>query len=481
MVDDDNSVSKNATFSVEGESQLWRRWIDGSADFVTGNDVQESKLAVVVIGHRGQPGLPGAVKSLIDQEMRPEIVVVNSNGGDARTLLKPYLERITLIDVEQRLFAGGARNIGIDATRAPHIAFLAGDSVVLPDWVRGRVIRHEAGATAVSCAIVPSSLRSPVSLAAYLFLHHSRMPSETLDQPSLYGLSYNRNLFVRHGYFSPGLRIGEDTDFNLRFREEAVPVWAPEVRTVHHDPTSPKALIASMESRGKRAGRYHAYLLGAPPRLQKNWFKLLKLVFWRYRIAAASISEIEGMTWGRAVLIHLCLILAAAGWGVGMAQSLGSVIDAKRAFAQSRAAVKLRDAETARRQAQAAIEAEPQNADYRRHLATILFRMRDDGPLLDEAKGQARAAADLSLGDIRNLVSLAKILEAQDDLQGVRRVADQAVYCCPTEPDVHIYLAQILAASGDVEAARGAALYARTINPHSPKLAGILRKLAKPD
>ncbi|WP_292170513.1 glycosyltransferase, partial [Mesorhizobium sp.] len=84
------------------------------------------ELAVVVIGLRAPAELVAAVRSVLDQNIPLEIVIVNSGGGNAQALVDNAGLKVRVVEVEQRLFAGGARNLGIAATQAPFIAFLAG-------------------------------------------------------------------------------------------------------------------------------------------------------------------------------------------------------------------------------------------------------------------------------------------------------------------------------------------------------------------
>ena len=68
-----------------------------------------------------------AVRSLLTQDPPVEILVVNSGGGGMAARLAAHGLDVPVIEREERLFVGGARNIGIEATRAPYVAFLASD------------------------------------------------------------------------------------------------------------------------------------------------------------------------------------------------------------------------------------------------------------------------------------------------------------------------------------------------------------------
>jgi glycosyltransferase involved in cell wall biosynthesis len=210
-------------------------------------------LACVVLSLRNQPGLPAAVRSLVEQEPRPEVVVVNSGGGDpAGTLASAGLGDVPVLHREERLFAGAARNLGIAATDAPYVAFLAADSIAEPGWVAGRLRRHLDGAATVACVLTSPPDASRPARAGHLLLNARRMPDTPEHHRLLYGLSYDRELFERFGLFREDMRTGEDSELKARLGDGAAAVWAPDVRTQHTEPARLGDLIRDQYARGRR-------------------------------------------------------------------------------------------------------------------------------------------------------------------------------------------------------------------------------------
>lgn len=206
-------------------------------------------LAVVVIGHRAPAMLREAVASLLAQDPRPEIVVVNSGGGGAARLVAGL--PVSVIERAETLWPGAARNLGIAATAAPFVAFLAEDCLAAPGWVAARLAAHGAGAEAVASALLPDRNRHPVALAAHLSLFAARLPTTPEPEALRYGCSYTRALLERAGPFREDLRTGEDTEFHARI---GVPIaWAPAVRTIHRADPRLAALFADSAARGARA------------------------------------------------------------------------------------------------------------------------------------------------------------------------------------------------------------------------------------
>lgn len=246
---------------------LWRRWFEGRAEWQEGRSVAAADMAVVVLGFRSQSSLYKAVESLLEQSDAAEIVVVNSGGGDVRRLLSPYSAQLRIINIEQPLFVGGARNIGIDASQAPYVAFLAGDCEARPDWVRTRMELHRRGSRAVASAMVPTD-SGDLAFAAHLALFGARSPEVPPTQALRYGASYERQVFREFGYFDPGLRVQEDTDFLIRTSRKVHPAWNPRVQTAHGSPIGLWRFILDMYRRGKRLGFQRKS--GAKRSLQKS-------------------------------------------------------------------------------------------------------------------------------------------------------------------------------------------------------------------
>ncbi|MDX8438536.1 glycosyltransferase family 2 protein [Mesorhizobium australafricanum] len=213
-------------------------------------------LAVVVIGFRAPAELVAAVRSVLDQNIRLEIVVVNTGGGNAKALLADCGIDVRVIDVEERLLAGAARNRGIVATQAPFVAFLADDCLAHPGWAEARLQRHREGIPAVASAISNSHPRNLVACAAHLVTYMRRLPGLPAEKAQRYGVSFDRTLFERYGVFDERMRSGEDTEFLARLPEALRPVWEPRVLTIHRNETSLFKLLADQYRRGRRYGVY---------------------------------------------------------------------------------------------------------------------------------------------------------------------------------------------------------------------------------
>ncbi|MEO5757914.1 MAG: glycosyltransferase family A protein [Mesorhizobium sp.] len=230
-------------------------------------------LAVIVIGCRAPASIVGSVRSLIDQGMPLEILVVNSGGGDTKSLLYHAGIDVPVIEIAKRVFVGAARNVGIAATEAPFVAFLADDCLACPGWAEARFRWHLAGTATVSSAIANSHPRNPFACAAYLALFARRLPGLPAELALRYGVSFDRRLFKEYGLFDESMRVAEDTEFLARLPPELEPVWEPEVKTIHRNETRLLGLLFDQYRRGYRSGAYTGKTPAKPFRLARNNFR----------------------------------------------------------------------------------------------------------------------------------------------------------------------------------------------------------------
>ena len=224
----------------------------------------DSDLACVVLSLRNEYGLTEAVRSLVRQSEACEIVVVNSGAGDAAGRLRAEGLGVPVLEESEPLFPGAVRNLGIRATRARYVAFLAADCVAEPGWVSGRLREHRAGAAAVAGVLTNAHPESRSACATFLLLHHRMAVHTRPGARRLYGLSYERGLFERFGPFREDLPAGEDTEFNARVATRVPIAWTAAVRTAHRNPTHSRAFLRDQYARGRRRARVARQLAHQP-------------------------------------------------------------------------------------------------------------------------------------------------------------------------------------------------------------------------
>lgn len=208
-------------------------------------------IAAIVLSYGDRPTLIEAVRSLYAQDVPAEILVVHSGDGNVEARLSEAGLKVRVVHSADRLFPGAARNLGLSATQAPFVAFLADDCIAEPGWLWERLRAHRQGAPAVASALLCHKPDHPVALAAHLSLFVRRMPRADPGVALTYGASYARSLFSKYGPFREDLEGGEDTDFIQRLDPTERPKWQPLVRTVHAGAETLGAFLSEQYRRGK--------------------------------------------------------------------------------------------------------------------------------------------------------------------------------------------------------------------------------------
>lgn len=92
------------------------------------------RCSVIIPSYNRVAELPRAVESVLAQDTPDfELIVVDDSTDETRTWLKTQSDpRIKLIFPPQRRGVSAARNLGIEAARAPIVAFLDSDDTYLP-------------------------------------------------------------------------------------------------------------------------------------------------------------------------------------------------------------------------------------------------------------------------------------------------------------------------------------------------------------
>lgn len=444
---------------------LWRRWFRGKADWHEGAAVAHADLTVVVIGYRSQPGLRNAVRSLLEQDEKAEIVVVNSGGGDVRTLLATYSEHLRIINIEQPLYAGAARNVGIDASEAPYVAFLAGDCIARPGWMRARLARHRRGSRAVASAIVHGD-DSNLAIAAHIALFGARSPGVPPQQALRYGASYDRQVFREFGYFDPALRISEDTDFARRTGRTIHPTWDPGVQTEHTGPRDRWRFALEMYGRGRRAAR-HAKDDG--DRSIWRWSRFMKIfasIRRRLAIADKIALEILKIDARRMAGVRRHLLPATLAYEIG---GFAGLLDRQRAMRNFDRSIALRHRPAiALKSAEEAARARPAPLEFLINAADCCLAMEGDdaqfkaSEYLDDATCAARFNEE-------GLLKLSDWLIRHGKCEQAWLLGECATIALPHAAAIHRQLA-LAAYEADAEAFELAALDALARKPDSEDL-----------
>jgi GT2 family glycosyltransferase len=104
-------------------------------------------VSAIVVNYNGRGYVEAAVESLLRQDLAAlEVLVVDNGSSDASdaALEQRFGTRIRLLRAGRNLGFGAGNNLGIRASRAPHVVLLNSDAVAAPGFARELVAAAEA-------------------------------------------------------------------------------------------------------------------------------------------------------------------------------------------------------------------------------------------------------------------------------------------------------------------------------------------------
>jgi GT2 family glycosyltransferase len=164
-----------------------------------------------------------------------EIILVDSGTDGTAELVASQYPEVKLSHFSQRLYPGDARNRGFASARAPVVAFLDADCVVLDNWVEAVCEAHRQPYLAVGGA-VHNGWPSLASWAYYFCEFNLWVPARQarrLQEAPGCALSIKRAALARFGPF-PEKDYCSDTVFHWRMQAAGEPVlfW-PRIAVYH--------------------------------------------------------------------------------------------------------------------------------------------------------------------------------------------------------------------------------------------------------
>lgn len=176
-----------------------------------------SLAAVVIPVHDGARFLAEALRSVADQRLDLEVVVVDDGSTDDSARIALDLG-VTCLRQDRRGPAA-ARNAGIAASTAPVVAFLDADDLI-PPGALARQLRHldeHPGVDGVM-GLQEYAVLDGVTLPDWAVADGVGGPDE-VARPYLAAAVIRRATFDRVGGFDPTMRLSEDVDWLMRANE----------------------------------------------------------------------------------------------------------------------------------------------------------------------------------------------------------------------------------------------------------------------
>ena len=188
-------------------------------------------ISIIVPVYNVEDYIDDCLKSILEQSFQSFEIIVIDDGSTDQTLKKAELykskhDRINIISQSNK-GVSVARNKGITAAKAPILSFVDGDDVLAPHYLQEFMSSiKDADMVATSAANVHPNgqWQSRLSLASKKYNNanseFSLIAKFCSGQWGYYAWNkaYRKEIIDKHNItFPPGLKLGEDKVFNLRY------------------------------------------------------------------------------------------------------------------------------------------------------------------------------------------------------------------------------------------------------------------------
>ena len=284
----------------------------------------EPTVSVIVPCYNSEKTIRDCLKSIIQQKttLDYDVTVVDSSSDRTSEIVASEFPDVRLIRLEQRTFAGVARNIGFQATRAPYCLMIDSDCVAEPDLIERAYARHQEDKYgAVGGSLANGTPRSVSGTIGYLLEFKEFMPSTPKrlvpTVPSA-NVMYPREVFERHGGFDEAMWLAEDILFHWKMTQAGERIlFDPEIRVRHLNKTGWRQVLGYQVSLGRlsavarqRGGLPGGILLKFPPLvLLMPWARLWRALWW--------FGRYDRKFFVKFLLICPLYLLAASFWAFG--------------------------------------------------------------------------------------------------------------------------------------------------------------------
>lgn len=168
-----------------------------------------------------------------------ETIVIDSSKDGTSELIEQEFPWVKLIRSDERLYPGGARNLGIIEAQGEILAFTDADCVADPDWVEAIVRAHRGNEAVIGGIVENANPENAVGWGYYFteFNHWSPgAPEGHVTEIPTCCLSMKREAYDRWGPFRKE-GYCSDSLFHWRRAEDAeFPYLDPAIRVAHINP-----------------------------------------------------------------------------------------------------------------------------------------------------------------------------------------------------------------------------------------------------
>ena len=287
----------------------------------------ESIVSIIVPCYNSERTIRRCLEALLDQDtsIPHDVIVVDSSSDRTPQIVESEFPSVRLIHLDKRTFAGAARNIGIQATRAPFCLMIDSDCIANRDLIERMIARHrEARYAAVGGSLANGTPKSLSGRTGYLLEFKEFAPTSPMrlvkTVPTA-NVAYRREALERCGCFDEDMQFAEDVLLNGKLHKSGERIlFDPSIEVTHLNRTGWKEVLSYQTGLGKfsaearrRGGLSGEVLLRYPALITLMPFvRLATAVVWLAKTDRRSLPVF--------LLIAPMYLLAACFWSFGFFQ-----------------------------------------------------------------------------------------------------------------------------------------------------------------
>lgn len=283
-----------------------------------------SLVTVIVPCYQSERTIRQCLNAILNQQtsVKFDVIVVDSSSDQTPEIVAREFPSIRLIHLNQRTFAGAARNVGVRATAAQFCLMIDSDCVAESDLIERAVARHGEGEyAAVGGSLGNGTPRSVSGWIGYLIEFKEFMPTTPLrlekGMPTA-NITYRREVLERYGFFDETMWLAEDILLHWKMHQAGEHIlFDPAIKVTHLNKTGWRQVLGYQVDLGRlsavarrRGGLPGGILLKYPPLvLLMPFMRLYRAFIWFAKHDRAVLMVF--------LVIWPMYLLAAGYWSVG--------------------------------------------------------------------------------------------------------------------------------------------------------------------
>ena len=236
-------------------------------------------VTVIVPCYQSESTIRQCLNAIINQQtsVKFDVIVVDSSSDQTARIVESEFPSVRLIHLNQRTFAGAARNVGWRATRAVYCLMIDSDCVAESNLIESAIARHgEGNYAAVGGSLANGTPRSVSGWIGYLIEFKEFMPTTPMrlekGMPTA-NITYRREVLERYGGFDDSMWLAEDILLHWKMHKAGERIlFDPAIKVTHSNKTGWRQVLGYQIDLGRlsavarrRGGLPGGILLKYPP------------------------------------------------------------------------------------------------------------------------------------------------------------------------------------------------------------------------